>query len=78
MAKAQKENKTPEFEESMEQLHEILEKISDEGTPLRESISLYAKAAELIEICQTALDTAQVEIEEIGKRIVLPEETDEF
>ena len=46
------------FEEGMERLQ-------DESTPLADSVKLYAEAAGLIHYCNTALDKAKLQVEEI-------------
>lgn len=57
------------FENTITQLEEVLEKMSDEATPLEESIALYAKAARLIEQADKTLQTARLQIEEIDQKL---------
>jgi exodeoxyribonuclease VII small subunit len=62
--------KTPKsFEAGMARLEEILAQISDETTPLADAVKLYAEAAELMAACSAALNTAQLQIEEIDAKI---------
>ena len=58
-----KNNKT--FEEASRRLEEILQQLSDEDTPLDQSLKLYAEAAELISFCSDILRKAQITVEEI-------------
>ena len=53
------------FEEGMNRLQGLLSQLQDETTPLADSVKLYAEAAGLIHYCNTTLDTAKLQIEEI-------------
>ena len=53
------------FEEGMDRLQELLTQLQDEATPLADSVKLYAEAAGLIHSCNTALDKARLQVEEI-------------
>lgn len=53
------------FEEGMERLQGILAQLQDESTPLADSVKLYAEAAGLIHYCNTALDKAKLQVDEI-------------
>ena len=53
------------FEEGMERLQSLLGQQQDESTPLADSVKLYAEAAGLIHYCNTALDKAKLQVEEI-------------
>ena len=57
------------FEEGAARLERILEKISDEATPLNEALKLYSEAAELVVFCHGILDSAQLQIEEVDAKI---------
>lgn len=59
----------PTFEESMEELEKILSKMSSDEITLDESIKLYARAAELIAICNEKLNQSVVRVREIDDRI---------
>lgn len=62
--------KTPKsFEEGVARLESLLEKMSDDNTPLAETVKLYAEAAALIDYCSTALDTATLQIREIDTKL---------
>lgn len=63
--------KTPKnFETGLTRLQEILELLSDENTPLAQSIKLYAEAAELVAYCDGTLQDAKVQIEEIDQKLM--------
>ena len=53
------------FEEGMNRLQGLLSQMQDETTPLADSVKLYAEAAGLIHYCNTTLDKAKLQIEEI-------------
>ena len=53
------------FEEGMERLQSLLGQLQDESTPLADSVKLYAEAAGLIHYCNTALDKAKLQVDEI-------------
>ncbi len=54
------------FEEGMERLQGLLAQLQDESTPLADSVKLYAEAAGLIHYCNTALDKAKLQVDEIN------------
>lgn len=58
-----------DFEAAAAQLSAILEQLSQEETPLAESLKLYARAAELIAFCNETLKSAQMTIEEIDAKL---------
>ena len=53
------------FEEGMDRLNAILAQMQQEDTSLADSVKLYAEAAGLIHYCNTALDKARLQVEEI-------------
>ena len=53
------------FEEGMDRLNAILAQMQQEDTSLADSVKLYAEAAGLIHYCNTTLDKAKLQIEEI-------------
>ena len=53
------------FEEGMDRLNTILAQMQQEDTSLADSVKLYAEAAGLIHYCNTALDKARLQVEEI-------------
>lgn len=57
------------FESIITQLEKVLETMSDDETPLEDSIALYAKAAKLIQEAHGTLEAAKLQIEEIDQRL---------
>ena len=53
------------FEEGMPRLQDILAQMQDEATSLDKAVKLYAEAAQLIAYCNTTLQQAKLQIEEI-------------
>ena len=54
------------FEEALEKLAEINEKLESEEISLDDSIKLFKEGIELSKLCQKKLDEAKLEIEKIG------------
>ncbi len=61
--------KPKNFEDGLARLEAILEKISDEDTPLNDALKSYGEAAELIAYCNETLDAARLQIEEIDAQL---------
>lgn len=57
------------FEEGLSRLQDILAQMQAQDTPLSDSVKLYAEAADLIQYCNSALDKAKLQIEEIDTRL---------
>ena len=58
--------KTPKnFEDGIARLQAILAQMHDEDTPLDKAVKLYAEAAQLIDYCNTTLQNAKLQIDEI-------------
>lgn len=57
------------FEQAMESLEDILNKMSGEDVTMEESLALYAKAADLIAKCNGMLDSARQKAEKIGLQL---------
>ena len=57
--------KAVDFESAQQKLEEILQRLSEDDVPLDESVSLYAKASELIAQCSAALKKAEMKVQEI-------------
>ena len=57
------------YEQAMDRLQTLLEKLQDESTPLAEAIRLYAEAAQMIAVCHAALENAKLQIEEIDLKL---------
>ncbi len=63
-----------EFEHALQQLEEIMNRMTKDELSLNESISYYAKAAELIKSCSEQLSHAKVQVEEIDTQMVAIED----
>ena len=58
--------KTPKnFEDGIARLQAILAQMQDEDTPMDKAVKLYAEAAQLIDYCNTTLQKAKLQIDEI-------------
>ena len=58
--------KTPKnFEDGIARLQAILAQMQDEDTTLDKAVKLYAEAAQLIDYCNTTLQNAKLQIDEI-------------
>jgi len=53
------------FEEGLQRLQLILDKMQDDETSLADAVKLYAEAAGLIQYCNETLADAKLQIEEI-------------
>lgn len=62
MASRAKKQKEETFEESIEQLEQILKDLEFGAIPLAELVDKYTKAKEYIKICQKQLDDAELKI----------------
>ena len=61
------ENKKIDFEESLKQLEEIVNKIENQTLPLDESIALYEQGKTIIDQLETALKEAEEKINKLAK-----------
>jgi len=57
----------PSFEEALEKLEKIVEKLSDEEITLEKSVELYEEGLKLSRICSETLEQATLKIEQIEK-----------
>ena len=63
--------KTPKnFEQGMEQLEQLLDKLADPDTTLDQSIALYGQAAQLVQFCEGSLAPAKLQIEQIDQTVL--------
>lgn len=53
------------FEEALERLAQINEKLESDGISLDDSVALFKEGLELTKFCQKKLDEAKLEIEKI-------------
>lgn len=63
--------KTPKnFEQGMEQLEQLLDKLADPDTTLDQSIALYGQAAQLVQFCEGSLAQAKLQVEQIDQTVL--------
>ena len=69
----------PAFEESLEQLEQIVERLESGDLPLEESLKLFEQGIQLTRSCQTSLKQAEEKINVLTKQNNdwLPSEDDE-
>lgn len=59
------EEKTLTFEEAMEELETIVEKLEEGDVPLEEAISIYKKGMELSKLCHDKLKNVEEQLTQI-------------
>ncbi len=64
MASAKK-NKEPSFEQALVELEALIQEMENEQLPLETLVSHYEKGANLLKVCETALETSRKRIEAI-------------
>ena len=73
--------KTPDFEHSLEELEQLVERMEQGGTNLDQSLTDFERGIELTRICQKALDDAeqkvQVLVRENGQDQLIPFDNNE-
>ena len=73
--------KTPDFEQSLEELEQLVERMEQGGTNLDQSLTDFERGIELTRICQKALDDAeqkvQVLVRENGQDQLIPFDNNE-
>ncbi len=57
----------PSFEEALEKLETIVEKLSDQEITLEKSVELYEEGLRLSKICSETLENAALKIEQIDQ-----------
>ena len=57
----------PSFEEALEKLEAIVEKLSDQEITLEKSVELYEEGLRLSKICSETLENAALKIEQIDQ-----------
>jgi exodeoxyribonuclease VII small subunit len=60
-----KKDKTPSFEENIEQLEKIVESIESGGIGLEETIAKYEEGGKIIKTCRDILDKAELKISKL-------------
>ncbi len=63
------------FEEALEQLEEIVQRLENEEVSLEESVNLYERGMELSKYCTDSLEQAEQRIEKVNEK--LNEESEE-
>ena len=58
---------TETYEQKIEKLRQIIEKIEDGNTSLDESLQLYEQGAALVKQCETLLNEAEVRITTLSR-----------
>lgn len=75
---AKPKDETPHFEEAMEELDSIVQKLERGGEPLEQSLDSYSKAIQLLKNCHQRLEEAERKVEVLsgldaqGNPIVTP------
>jgi exodeoxyribonuclease VII small subunit len=66
MSKNKEENIT--FEQAIEELETIINRLEEGDVPLDETIKLYEKGSELKDFCEKILKSAEVKIQKINQK----------
>lgn len=66
MSKNKEENIT--FEQAIEELENIINRLEEGDVPLDETINLYEKGSELKDFCEKKLQSAEVKIQKINQK----------
>ena len=62
-SKPQRDNKIPDFEQSLLELESLVAKLEQGDVPLEEALKTFERGVALTRQCQTALRTAQQKVE---------------
>ena len=73
MSSNKEENIT--FEQAIEELETIINRLEEGDVPLDQTIELYEKGSELKEFCEKKLQSAEVKIKKINQKIKTKEIT---
>lgn len=63
---------TPSFEQALEELETIVERMEDGSLSLDQSLAAYKRGAELVKICETALDHAREQVRVLDGELLRP------
>ena len=66
------------IQSSLDELHDSINKLSDNSITIENSIKEYSKTAKLIEDCFIQLKSAKLQVEEIDLRLIELEEKNGF
>ena len=69
MSKNKEENIT--FEQAIEELETIINRLEEGDVPLDETIKLYEKGSELKDFCEKKLQSAEVKIQKINHQVMI-------
>lgn len=69
------EKERPSFEEALEKLETIVEKLSDQEITLEKSVELYEEGLRLSKICSETLENAALKIEQIDQSEKIDKQT---
>ena len=61
------EKERPSFEEALEKLEAIVEKLNDKEITLEKSVELYEEGLKLSKICSETLENAALKIEQVDQ-----------
>jgi exodeoxyribonuclease VII small subunit len=62
MARSDKPDQTPSYEEARDELAAIVRQLESGSVPLSESMALWEKGEKLVDICQLLLDGASAKL----------------
>jgi exodeoxyribonuclease VII small subunit len=65
---SKKADKAPSFEESLEQLEQIVKDLEDGDLPLEKSLEIFEQGVKLSEACRKQLQEAEAKVEVLLKR----------
>ncbi len=62
----------PSFEQALEELETIVERMEDGSLSLDQSLAAYKRGAELVKICETALERAKEQVRVLDGELLRP------
>ena len=62
----------PSFEEALEELETIVERMEDGSLSLDQSLAAYQRGAQLVKICETALERAKEQVRVLDGELLRP------
>ena len=62
----------PSFEQALEELETIVERMEDGSLSLDQSLASYKRGAELVRICETALERAREQVRVLDGELLRP------
>ncbi len=62
----------PSFEQALEELETIVERMEDGSLSLDQSLAAYKRGAELVKICETALERAREQVRVLDGELLRP------